>query len=417
MMRNPFQSIIYFVVISVLSAPGMALAQAEEALAEGTHDGPGTRFVICSEDTLSHALQTPGPLTEIVFTGTCVEEELVITRDGLTLRGAGEGATLEGLITVSGAQNVTIRDFLIQGNLDLPIRTDLGGVNAINSAGVTIENIVVQDPHARGIRGVGSTLTIRNSTIRNAQGGAFVFRGSAVILDGSILTEECLFGMSLVNSTGFARRAELTFNDGFLGLVVQINSGLEQVEGRISANRNVFGVFIASQGSVAYGAAIEGRENMAVGMVIDELSNLTPLIGAPGAGPSVTMVDNGVLGISVERDSDLELVMPATVTGNGLGVFVDNSLLRVSGSTINDNAGPDVALEFGSRATFNGDNDISSVACDDTVITRGDMACGAALTSSGAVLTYSAAPSVLEGWTRNQDFFEGVMRTLVQKYR
>ena len=61
----------------------------------------------------------------IVVSGTCNEENVTITTDGITIRGdPGVGGTLNGGFIVDGAQRVVIDNLLIDGGCAEPCEFD-----------------------------------------------------------------------------------------------------------------------------------------------------------------------------------------------------------------------------------------------------------------------------------------------------
>jgi hypothetical protein len=301
-------------------------------------------------------------------------------------------------------------------------RTDIGGIDMVNGAAVVLRNLQVENINARGVKAEGASAILRDVSVRGADGGAFVFRGSSLDLGGTISATDSLFGMSLVNSGATVFDGDLSLNGNFIGLIVQISSGLEYVQGHLTTNDNVFGAFVLGLGLYTYGNFIEIKNNQAIGLFIDELSDVTPLLGAPGGGPSLVVSGNVALGIGVERDSDLVLTAPATITANGAGVSVDNSLITLDGSTIEGNVDGDLSLAFGAKATFFAGNHVAAVDCDGTVLTRGELACTAPLRTSGAssasaVRVGARSPGVVRA---RQELFwealEGPARVVVQRF-
>jgi len=369
-------------IILLLSAPA---AMAETPGTQPPDDGPGQElfgsgsfYVDCDRGrTIERALRRARLFdrAEITFSGSC-EEVLRIDRDHLTLQGADGSAEVVGAVDVVGASNVTLQGFLIRGGPDSPVGSGFGGINVTGGAGVTIDGMQVQDIVARGIRVIGSTATIRDTTVLRAALGNFVFRSASLGFGGTLVGNESPFGMSLVASTASARNADFVFDQNFFGLIIQLDSGFEHVEGTITTNDNQFvGLFLAGQGILAFGSQVETRRNGTAGVMVDELSSLTPLIGAPGTGPALTVEDNPALGIAVTRGSTIQLFSPTVVRNNDVGLMVEDSTLILGGSTIRENLSTDVTLGFVTKATFSSGNDLGDVVCDDTVHVRGDGGC------------------------------------------
>jgi hypothetical protein len=374
-------------VIGVLLIGSASGASADEVF---------TRSVDCSKgQSIKAALQqarNDKPL-EVVFQGTC-GEFLLIDRDDVTLRGANSSSVLVGLVDVTGAEGVVIRDFTIQGGPNHPRTGDLGGVNVLDGS-VRIDNMLIQDVPNRGIQLINSQGIISNVTVLRSRPGNLVFRSSHVLFGGDIVADGGFFGMSLVNSTATAKGVNFTFKNCQYGVIVQINSGLEHITGKMTLTDNGIGIAVLAQGAFALGSFIEVRGSLQAGILVDELSSMTPLIGAPGGGPALTVVESPI-GISVERGSTFELFRQSTVANNGIGLNVDASILVSTAAKIYDNE-KDVILAFGARATFGQENEIESpVACDEQVITRGPVHCGAALKSAPVSLAPKVASQLQE---------------------
>jgi hypothetical protein len=313
---------------------------------------------------------------EIQVFGVC-QEAVVIDQDDVTLLGAGTAPTVVGTIDVKGAARANIRGLLIRGVPGAPFNTAEGGINITEGGSANVENVRIENTKTRGFQIAVGSASIKDVSIVNGQAGAFVFRSAGVILSGSVSAENSLFGMSMLASGVFAKTADLTFNHNVYGLVVQEGASLEHVLGHLTANDNALGVLLAGGGIYAYSTFVEVRRNSDYGILVDEQSTMSPLVGAPGSGPSLIVADNPGIGISVERLSDIELIKVVRVTGNRVGVQVDNSLLRMADTVIEGNLEANLKLTFGATGEFLGSaNSVAGgVQCDRTVLTRGALAC------------------------------------------
>jgi hypothetical protein len=90
-----------------------------------------------------------------------------------------------------------------------------------------------------------------------------------------------------------------------------------------------------------------------------------------------TVRGNAARGILLVNDAHGDL-RNITVQDNGsTGIDASDSSLTVNTSSISGNRGTsDVALSFGTRASLNG-NTIGTIACDETVLSRGSTLCPA----------------------------------------
>lgn len=367
-------ALLFCGVPTILSAQMDTSDEKESTVEEKFHNR--RFFVDCDRGaTLTWALDRASRFAraEIMFKGTC-EEVLLIDRDHLILRGVGSNPVLAGLIDVVGASNVVIKDFEIRAGEGQPTGTPFGGVNAVDGSAVTVANMHIHDLSARGIRVISSSARLRDITVEQAANGAYVFRGSNLVLEGSISSEGGAFGMSFVDSNAFARNAALTFRAGVFGMIIQLSSALEHVEGSLIVEENAIGLLLAAQGVYAYGSFIEARLNSAAGILVDELSSFTPLNNAPGGGPSLIVEDHeGAFGVVVNRGSTLQLTEPTIIENNGIGLFVDSSTLIMAGTILRDN-GFNMDLSFGAWATFQSNNEITEpYQCDSDVLARGTI--------------------------------------------
>jgi hypothetical protein len=371
------------------------IARNARVLAAAADVAPRSVSVDCNKgETLSDALEKGknAQALDISFTGSC-EEVVTIRRDLVTFHGADSTATLIGGFQVFGSSGVAFRNLNIHGGEHHPHTGDFAGINALQGSAVQVENVRIEDIRARGLQSIESAVSLRNVTILRALGGALTFRSSGVDMGGTIVANESPFGITLVNSGAVAKGADLTFNGNGYGLIVQIDSGFEHISGHLTVNDNTLvGILVAGQGIFAVGSNAEVKNNRGPGIEVDELSSYTPLIGAPGGGPSLTVTGNAGAGIAVERGSTFEVTKETLVTGNQAGITVDNSTLRLAGASIHDNTSSDVKLTFGAKGEFGAGNSIATaIVCDSTILTRGSLACGA----SAAAASLSKAPRLL----------------------
>jgi hypothetical protein len=195
---------------------------------------------------------------------------------------------------------------------------------------------------------------------------------------GSLAATNSLLGMSLLYSAATAKGVNFTFDHDVFSLLIQESSTFEHIMGNlVVSNSTGVGIEVAGQGVFAYGSFIELHHNQNFALQVDELSSFSPLVGAPGGGPSVEVTDNPAVGISIERGSTFELATASTIERNEVGLQVDNSTARLANATITANATADVKLSFAARAELNGGNTIGTpLQCDATVLTHGTFGCG-----------------------------------------
>jgi hypothetical protein len=362
------------------------IARNAQVLAAAEEVAPRAVSVDCTKgETISNALEKGknAQALEIAFSGTC-EEVVNIRRDLVTLRGADSTARLIGGVQLFGASGVNLHDFNIHGGENHPHTGDFAGINVLQGSAVVVENVRIEDIRARGIQGIQASISLRNVTVLRAVGGALSFRSSGIAMSGTIIANESPFGMSMVNSGAVAKGADLTFNGNGLGLIVQLNSGLEHITGHLTANDNTaVGILLAGQGALGIGSFAEVKNNKGPGIMVDELSSYTPLIGVPGGGPSLVVLGNAGPGVSAERGSTFEVNKATTITANQIGVHGDNSTVRLANASVYGNTSSDLVLTFDAKGEFGAGNSIATpIVCDSSVLTRGSLACGASAATS-----------------------------------
>lgn len=309
---------------------------------------------------------------EIVINGTCVEDVL-IDRDDVTLRGNENGdPVLVGGIRIENASRVIVEGFTVRDNVNLE-----SGIEAVAGSSVIIRDMVVENSANRGIRIRDSVAEIRDVFVSGSGTVGILVRGSRLSLEGRVESVNANEGGIILtdNTSAFSKEGELITSGNLFGFVVQTSASFEGVFGSLTTQDNeVAGLLVATQGVFVYGITLQSTGNGFAGVWVDESSSLSPFANLTGLA-STTIAGNGVVGAFVERGSTLEFAGVTTVTGNPIGVFVDDSILRSAAADVTGNFSSDISLNFGSRASFNGDNVVGVLQCDGTILTRGEIAC------------------------------------------
>jgi hypothetical protein len=347
------------------------LGRQEQGVGDAGADSAVKKVNCDKGQTLTEALRKAKPGDTLQVTGTC-QERVTITTDRQTLDGGGGGPTeFEGVVTIDGAQGVTLTGFTIQhGPGD--------GILGLRGAAFTLIDTMVQ----------GNTGDLTNCTVHGNALGLDVYTGASVILRGSIIiTQNSQEGMGVFGGSMLELRGatvQLTDN-GAVGLVIGGGSNLATF------------LFTASQGSmltvnnhfvagiIALDATLElfnspitiSAANNGIGIWLIQNSYITNESPLPGA--VFLLEDNGV-GLQLEGGSGARIVGgPLTIRNNGRGVLADGAgtLTLVSGppspSSVQNN-GTDVDLRFGTRAAFDGVT-IGTITCDAMVLSRGTTVC------------------------------------------
>ncbi len=329
--------------------------------------------------TIARALRSTAEKLRIHFRGTC-EEDVLIERDDVTLSGFRDAPTIIGTVTVRSSSRIVLEDFLVR---DAPN----SGIEIFNGSAATLRRLDVSRTGARGINIRNSSADLSDIRSDSAGNVALVFRGSQVLLTGSILATNSLFGVSVTEgSSAFLRGGSIDANNNTVGLTVQIASELAVVEGSaLSTNDNLStGIFIGASGNLSFEeSTLESLNNGFLGLWMNQFASFA---GFSGTSSPVLFAGNGLAGALVEKTSSAEFGPDSVFTDNGFGgVLVSESSVELTDVTIRDNAVLDLSMRFGSTATFDGEAiDIGlPIDCDDTVLTRGPLACaeGAAAVS------------------------------------
>lgn len=348
--------------------------------------------------SINEALAKDEPNLVIEISGVCAES-VTITRDNVALRGVATGATIDGAtlpspkspgIAVLGATNVTLENLVVQ---------HMGRAVALyRSAGAALTNAILQDSsHGLFVAESSSAIATDCAMLRNTVDGISVWQNSAVQMDGTVRANSN--GRTGIIASGGSsadlgvNAVDLEVNDNVgSGIYLQLGAS-SQLAGRlyptVAINRNgVYGVAV-SYGASLSGTRVECNGNRHGAVVSDAslslgqatISNSTRHgIIADGnsfveLGNGSTVSGNGRFGLMLSGSSKLYLDGTTVQLNGARGVWLDGSAATIGNSTLTGNVGPDVAVEFGSRASFEGGNTAGTVVCDSTVLVRGDVSC------------------------------------------
>ena len=359
--------------------------------------------------SLNPAVQAASAGDTITFTGVC-SEAVVVTTSGITV--AGEPGSViqapspsQDVLTIDGAQRVTLRSFTVQnGNY---------GIHVEQVGGIILQNVTVQRNAVTGVfvEGNSSASISNSSTLNNGIDGIDAEDSSSFIFTGSFTTEgNGVFGLNLgATSSATLNSATINASGNVLGIQISLSSsmfladpgctinavnnfttGLTVVSGAhlfdfggkiIASGNGINGISLFSRSGFDMDAAalVSSFNNQADGLHLEELSTLnlfnTPAFsGVPGV-TKLQVYGNAMNGISTLLNSQVHMFNETSIedhNNTGTGVQVDNgSSLTLLTSTINHNAATDVTLTFGSRGEFT-KNTIGTLSCDATSLIRGD---------------------------------------------
>jgi len=386
------------VVLFVAMLPGMSLADASPATGK-------TIQVNCSSTPQSHASMLFGPPHQLAralhnarpgdtieVNGTC-EEQVRVTFGPLTIDGGGEAVIdgsgmsakgqFNGVITVDGAQGITLRGLTVRNGPD-------EGVLATAGANLLLDNVVLEN-NGTGLLLFDAGADIADSSFReNAIAGLRGMAGSRAALRGEIdSADNALYGAFFHDSTITVMGTHARFRDnGVVGIVLD-DSSLVLPEDMPQATHNVLeatgnldsGIFVATGRVVFSGVGaphgstlVRSAENGGPGIILVGGG----LFANPFAAARVVLESNPV-GMVVAENSSVMSKGGLEISGNfGPGLVADAAgtidLSAESASFIDGNGGPDLVLEFGTRATIK-DVSVGMLVCDPTALVRGTAAC------------------------------------------
>lgn len=315
---------------------------------------------------------------DLGFRGTC-RENLVISRDGVSLQGIGANARIEGGLILDGATRITLKNFTASNSPDI-------GILVGNGSAATLRDLRVENATLRGIDVMNSTANIANTTVDSAKAVGLLVREGSVNLEGTLtFTNNLVGGISVTDSSAlFVKDTSVTVQGSPFGMVVQLASSLQFIGGSLNLDRNVVGLLLATGGSAAMTMLqFSASHNSLFGIWVDENSSLSPTSDLPSG--EVTISNNGLIGVLVERSSTFELgerAGNAVVSNNMAGLIVDDSSAALANTTLENNPSGDLILRFGARAVFQTSVTMTKMSCDATVLTRGPNSCPSSLTQS-----------------------------------
>ena len=378
--------------------PGFWLLASLFAVGPMALPGTAATFAVpCNAGiTLAQVLKVAPEGSLIRLSGHC-NERVTITTDGLTLEGGGiatidgsgigfAGRELNAVVTVAGANNVTLRGLTIQNGPG-------EGVLLAHGASATLESLKVKQNSGAGIFiSENSTARIKNVTAsQNRLGMDMINQSEATVFGNLSLTSNQGAGMNINGESSMELRGghlDISDNATFGAIIGRshlVIYGFEVSQGSsITADRNgLFGLVIGNGLLTVFGSSFPGS----AANKISASNNGVGGIFMPGNGgmesPFGTAeidLQGNVFGMLLEKNSTADINGGLNVANNAMGIVADAAGALYFASTESNPSnikgnGTDVDLKFGTRATFEGQDFVGTVVCDDTVLTRGDASC------------------------------------------
>jgi Right handed beta helix region len=374
------------VVVGLLGVLGLFGSQ-ERAVGVAGADSSVKKVQCDKGQTLTDALRKAKPGDTLQVTGTC-QERVTITTDRLTLDGGGSavldggggGPTeFEGVVTVDGAQGVTLMGFTIQNGPG-------EGILGRHEAAFTVQHTTVQDnAHTGIVVSDGSTADLTDITVQRNANGLDIFTGANAILRGAISITHNLGVGAFANGASILeiRGADVQVNNNLAGIVVLPGGNLTilafslSTGSTLTADGNGVGIFLLGGRLPVFTSSTIKATNNGIGILAN---NAAFVINASPVGSGEFVIENNQIGLNFESGAGASFQGgPLTIRNNGVGLLADGAgTLTIQSdpaklSSIVDN-GTDVDLKSGTRATFDGVT-IGTITCDATVLSRGTTVC------------------------------------------
>ena len=357
--------------------------------------GNKTIVVNCDKgDSINEALEERADKLIIKIRGTC-QEDVVIERDDVTLRGVGPDATVVAeygpAIWVVAVSRITLENLTVSGGYGPGPYAS--GIFLEGSSGVFVSNVTAKE-NKYGLRSQGSSLTVEDSNfVRNIM-GLHLNSGSSVVFDGEEINihENSRVGLVVGPGSALGTRwspgPRVLVNDNNIGIQFQLNSEAWFGGPLLEVKRNQTGIIVSGSSSVDVSwTNLEATQNgCAISVSGGAVLSASGIVSENQLGLRVESGQLGFSGLLADNDNGayagrggLIHLGGAEVTGSSdHGVVVHGAIAVIQDSKIQENAAGDVDLSFGARVSFEGANDVGNIVCDDTVLVEGDVSCPAA---------------------------------------
>ena len=341
----------------------------------------GTRYVNCDNGgSVAKALRFAPPGTRIFVRGTC-HERIVIKRDRIRLKGLGNAGfeppaetnppfEFNPLIGVKDARGVVVKDLFVRNS-------PAEGLLISGPSSVRLENVSATNNSNVGLLIDNARVEVTDGSYDGNQAGIDATNNASVLLRGTIsLQNNLVFGIAASNAASLEVRGANLNASGNQALGVLLESGqlsifnfaVSQGSQIIAHDNGACGFAIVGGGFMdlvgppsAYftGVNLLSAQNNGCGMLITTGSKLESPFGtatiqleANGAGMQVT----GNSDVAVNGGLNIVNHLGPGLVADGAGVItlapVDGSPPPALPSLLTGNGGPDLLMNFGSRATL-----------------------------------------------------------------
>ena len=382
----------WIVVLIVAIGASMFAAPAE---------ADNARVVNCNKgDSIAKAVRRARAGQTIRVRGVC-DEQIEIKRDRIKIVGRG-GAGFDGsnldpsnfefnpMIGVTDAVGVVIKDVFVRNG-------PAEGVLIAGKSSVTLENVSAHDNANVGVLADHARVEVTGGAYERNQAGIDSTNGASIVLRGDIsLQNNGVFGIAASNGGALEARGTTMNASGnqLVGVLLEggslaiFNFGVSQGSQILADSNGACGFAIVGGGYLDIVAPpplqftgvnlVRAQNNQGCGVLMTTGGKIESPFGA-----ATIQIEGNPAGMQVSGNSDVLINGGLNIVnnfgpgliGDGAGLITlapfDQSPPPALPSVIRNNGGPDVLLQFGSRATFASNVDVGSIGCDGTSLARG----------------------------------------------
>lgn len=355
-------------------------------------------------DSLARAVRYARSGSTIRVKGVC-HERIRIKRDRIRIVGRG-AAGLDGtglddaesefnpLIGVRDAVGIVIEDVFVRNS-------PAEGLLVEGKSTVILKNVTADNNSNVGLLVDHARVDVRGGQYNGNQGGIDTTNGASAVLRGEIsLQNNGVFGIAASNGASLEARGTVMNASGnqLAGVLVEggylaiFNFSVSQGSQILAHDNGACGFVLVGGGFVDVIAPpplqftgvnlLSAQNNAGCGILMSTGAKFESPFGA-----ATIQIEGNPAGMQVSGNSNVFINGGLNIVNNfgpgliadGAGVInlapLDPSPPPALATLIENNGGPDVILEFGSRATFATNVTVGTLVCDGTALARGAVSC------------------------------------------
>jgi len=365
----------------------------------------GRAVVNCDKgDSIARAVRRARAGRTIIVKGVC-DEQIKITRDRIRIIGYGnagfDGSNLDPsnfefnpMINVEDAVGVVIKNVFVRNG-------PAEGLLVQGKATVSLDNVVAYNNSNVGMLVDHARVEVTGGAYEGNQAGIDTTNGASAILRGDIsLQNNGIFGIAASNGAALEARGTTMNASGnqLAGVLLEggslsiFNFGVSQGSQILADGNGLCGFVLVGGGYLDVVAPpplhftgvnlLRASNNQGCGFLMTTGAKFDSPFGA-----ATVQIEGNPAGMQVSGNSDVLINGGLNIVNNfgpglvadGAGVItlapVDPSPPPALLSVIQNNAGPDALLQFGSRITFADNVTVGTIVCDGTALARGSTTC------------------------------------------